>query len=201
MTGELLGHASGRLLYEITNKNSPAFLRGHPGHSMRILDDGCYRIAERRGWKFGEVHEKCKAVFDAWEGFCESPIEREFLAALICQDWRRFDIEFPGFYRQGEMASSQISPVTVIPQATFGRYRVDFSLSVQRKNFRHIVAVECDGAEYHDREADSQRDHVLELYGVRVARLTGKEIRSSALDLASDLVSVLYRLSIGALDQ
>ena len=54
-------------------------------------------------------------------------------------------------------------------QVQIGDHRVDFLIDGR-------LAVECDGAAYHDPESDRSRDRALAAMGVRVLRLSGSEI-------------------------
>lgn len=72
-------------------------------------------------------------------------------------------------------------------QARFGRFTVDFL--VEENGSR--LAVEADGAAYHDAEHDAARDRELEAIGVSaVVRFTGSEIVRDA-DACADRVSAL----------
>lgn len=56
------------------------------------------------------------------------------------------------------------------PQYPVGRYFVDFGNPVAR------VAIECDGARYHqDKEKDAERQKTIEAIGWRVYRISGRD--------------------------
>lgn len=80
-------------------------------------------------------------------------------------------------------------PVQIIPQVTFGRYRVDFLFDL---GLRGQVAIECDGADYHqDTKKDLARDKVLwGDYGVKVFRISGADIwrNDSAARMWGDMI-------------
>ena len=59
--------------------------------------------------------------------------------------------------------------VPLWPQLPVGRYFVDFGNPVRR------VAVECDGAAWHDADKDAKRDAVLNDAGWRVIRIAGRD--------------------------
>ncbi|GAH36428.1 unnamed protein product, partial [marine sediment metagenome] len=63
-----------------------------------------------------------------------------------------------------------------VPQIRFGIYTVDFLVTVGNQK----VMVECDGREYHSKEADDERDKVLLKEGYPIIHFTGSEIFSNA---------------------
>jgi len=60
-------------------------------------------------------------------------------------------------------------PFTVWPQFPVGKYFVDFAI-VHKK-----IAIECDGADYHDAEKDAVRDEELRKIGWAVVRVPGRD--------------------------
>lgn len=60
-------------------------------------------------------------------------------------------------------------PFAVWPQFPVGKYVVDFAIVHKR------IAIECDGAAYHDAERDAKRDSELNDSGWRVVRITGSD--------------------------
>lgn len=55
------------------------------------------------------------------------------------------------------------------PQFPVGRFIVDFADPVRK------IAIECDGAAYHDRDKDSRRDALLADMGWKTYRVPGRE--------------------------
>lgn len=89
---------------------------------------------------------------------CESPIEIDLGAALMMLAEGRYLIE---------------------PQHEAGGYRYDFSVrSLPTKKL--LCLVECDGKEFHStpgqKANDQAKDRLAESFGIRVVRLTGREI-------------------------
>lgn len=71
--------------------------------------------------------------------------------------------------------------IVMYPQYPACGFFLDFA------NPRAKVAIECDGREFHDREADSRRDARLALDGWRVYRLTGRDcLKNDDLDDEGD---------------
>jgi hypothetical protein len=60
-------------------------------------------------------------------------------------------------------------PFSVWPQYPVGKYFVDFAIVHKR------IAIECDGAAYHNAEKDAKRDVELASMGWRVVRIPGKD--------------------------
>lgn len=67
------------------------------------------------------------------------------------------------------------------PQLPVGRYFVDFGNPVAR------VAIECDGAKYHDAQKDAARDAEMSRLGWTVLRIPGWRCKKEAPDLDEGL--------------
>lgn len=114
---------------------------------------------------------------------CESPIEQLVYCALAL---RQRDIGSGREYR-------------VLPQqwvrsaAGDNRYRVDFI--VEDVTAGRMVAVECDGFEFHETpEAatrDKARDRQIQTTGLPVLRFTGKEIWAQPYTCAREILQAL----------
>lgn len=106
---------------------------------------------------------------------CESPIEQ---VALYCLAGCNYgNEEFPArarVLRQRGSIGHYPDRIHLIPQVTFGRFRVDFLFDLDSS----LIAVECDGADYHqDKDKDRRRDEALKRdYGVTVFRASGRSI-------------------------
>ena len=81
------------------------------------------------------------------------------------------------------MAAARVS---ARPQVRIGDYVVDFLAD-------NGVVVECDGARYHDEEADARRDATLEATGHRVVRFTGSRIAREADACAREVADAVAR--------
>lgn len=127
---------------------------------------------------------------------CESPIEglmRDALLWLGCGKHRPFtNVVVPGsvtdITRRGDT-------VWVIPQAVILKYRIDLLIFLE---FRGpiLVAVECDGHEWHERthqqaQRDKSRDRVLQSMGLQVLRFTGREIVNDACKCAFEVAKAI----------
>lgn len=106
----------------------------------------------------------------------ESPIEQVAIFHLASENYGKE--EWPIYAKVARargLHDHKNYPVQIIPQVTFGRYRVDFLLDLGSCG---LVALECDGAEYHqDKAKDARRDDELwKDHQVKVFRLPGKDI-------------------------
>lgn len=106
----------------------------------------------------------------------ESPIEQIAVFYLASENYGKEDWPiYAKVVRERGAVSHRHYPVQIIPQVTFGRYRVDFLIDLGSKG---LVAVECDGAEFHqDAAKDRRRDEEISReHGVTVFRLSGKQL-------------------------
>ena len=123
----------------------------------------------------------------ASEAKCESPIEKKMLDALApyfpCLTDRRDELAATG--PSGTLL--QQHGVTI----DSARMRLDFAVLGPAK----LVAVECDGFDYHDRTPeqatrDKARDRLLRRAGWEVVRYTGQELHRDAAKCAAEIVSL-----------
>lgn len=108
-------------------------------------------------------------------------------------------VAVPGSFAGTEQLPADI--ISVVPQAVIRSYRIDF-LVVGKYRGPIIVAVECDGHEWHERtptqaQRDKSRDRVLQSLGMQVLRFTGREIWQNpdkcALEVATALDAEIFR--------
>lgn len=166
-----IGCAAGQFLYELENAGSPDFLRNHPGHAATILHD---------------AGESAKKEFEKGSPHCESPIEREMLAALLTADWRCFGDHIPRVWVDAAPASK----ISIIPQLKIGRRRIDFAVSVPKKPIGTVIAVECDGTDFHSAGDDRMRDVELAYFGILTVRFSGSEIKKDPGGCAARVVQL-----------
>ncbi len=134
-------------------------------------------IAERIEWAQGEI----RAGLD----LCESPIERSMLPALVFADyWVSSSVPAAVHTNQSEPLPEE--RVVIVPQHVVLNFRLDFAIVVRANKGRILtVAVECDGASYHEKFKDAARDDVLASWGIPVVRLTGSRIHTDPMECAS----------------
>lgn len=107
---------------------------------------------------------------------CESPIERQVLPWLVFADYSPFvsgpipvhnpkkDIRVPDW------------KLVLIPQCAMLNSRFDFVLLARSPNLSKMIAIECDGADFHDPVKDHGRDQYFSDWRISTARATGAEI-------------------------
>ena len=122
--------------------------------------------------------------------FCESPIERLMLPALVFAD---YGASFASFPAQIHIPSTDDPPrgdLVIIPQFAFVKYRFDFGVLADIDGHWRITAVECDGEEYHqDAVKDRRRDAYLKAFGITTFRFKGTDIQADPLPLAAQVAA------------
>lgn len=138
-------------------------------------------IAERIEWAQGGIR--------AGLGLCESPIERSMLPALVFADYW-VSQSMPADVHTNPSEALPEARVVIVPQHVVLNFRLDFAVVVRASKGRIlVVAVECDGADYHDARRDADRDDVLASWGIPVVRLTGSRINTDPMECASHVAS------------
>lgn len=124
---------------------------------------------------------------------CQSPIERRLFAHLL------FIADGYSYLSSADYPFGDDDIVTTIePQGAVGRYRADFLITVRLKRLVTLLAVECDGHEFHERTKeqaarDRARDRCMTSAGVRVLRFTGSEIFRDAQKCADEVEELVQR--------
>jgi len=80
----------------------------------------------------------------------------------------------------------------VYPQCNVGKYRVDFLVEQGWADVRHVVVVECDGHDFHEKtkeqaRRDKARDRYMQTFGLSVLRFAGSEIHRDPHACASQV--------------
>ena len=128
----------------------------------------------------------------------ESPIEAMFGAGVVLFGNDGYnDIQF------SFSPETRFDPdwgTNFAPQVTVAEYRADFLFKVCFEGSFRMLAVECDGHDYHERTADQaardrSRDRRLLTNGVHVLRFTGREIVRDIEACIDDLSGALGRLA------
>lgn len=109
---------------------------------------------------------------------CDSPIERDLLPWLVTGSYRSIRSSPLPVVRPGrDWATLKMHSAVLWPQFEVGRFRLDFALAVRRHGRHTIIAIECDGAQYHTPGQDEMRDRALAAGGIVTVRSSGSEIR------------------------
>lgn len=125
---------------------------------------------------------------------CESPLERRVLPYLVCQDYQGLESGYASVHVPKTDAFLPPGGVVVVPQMAFMKFRADFGLVAFKKGFRFIVAIECDGKDYHNAEADAARDAYFLSWGIPTVRATGKDVYKQARSIAAQAADALLKL-------
>jgi very-short-patch-repair endonuclease len=136
------------------------------------------------------------ALYDRGQKLCESPIERNLLAALVTGDWPMCRQVLPAVHNAKNYDEAfPLNEVVIIPQMTILRFRSDIGLVVGPMNRRPvIVGLECDGKEFHqDGERDRQRDSYFRALGVPVIRISGAALNIEPIAVADGIIETVTR--------
>ena len=174
-------------------------LRGHPGRSLDILRYGRPRFETHVARitdapVFDEAWSSLQAEFERGQQLCESPIERNMLAALLTADWPVCRSLFPAIHNAKDYNEAfPRNEVVIVPQMAILRYRMDLGLVVGRMDRRPlIVGVECDGKAFHqDGGKDRERDSYFSALGIRVFRVTGSVLNFQPIAIADALIQTV----------
>lgn len=107
---------------------------------------------------------------------CHSSIEQRLLPYLVFADYGPY-LDSPG--RVHDTKNDRLLPgwaVFIAPQFYFVRYRIDLAVVGRVEGQTKIVAVECDGKNYHAADADRVRDEYLKDYGIKTVRVSGGDV-------------------------
>ena len=130
---------------------------------------------------------------------CESPIEKHLLPWLVVADYGEKVFSFPApvcdVKRDGLPARGDI---VIVPQFTFAKYRCDFAVIRRFSKSIGIVAVECDGEEYHSAHRDVLRDGWLASFNIATVRFSGKHIYANPQLAAAVVAECVILLGDGA---
>ena len=159
-----------------------------------------------------------RAQTELIEKHCQSPIERRLAPWLL--SLQTFLLEPPTIYG-GNIdldtavfgSSGEGDAIAVFAQVRVAQYTADFVVVAHYASVRQrhtiLVAVECDGHEFHNRtkeqaEHDRRRDRAFQALGLHVFRFTGREIARDAAKCAEEVADFfqerLYRAA-GLLEQ
>lgn len=175
-------------------------LKGHPGRSYDILSHGMPRFnahVERvAGVTIVPDHLKAslKAEFEKGQQLCESPIERNMLAALLTGDWPMCRSPHPAVHA----AKNYDEPfpdneVVIVPQMALLRFRIDLGLVVKLPGGApRMLGIECDGKQFHqDVERDRQRYAYFNALGIRMFSISGRVANFEPIAVADVLIDAI----------
>lgn len=176
-----------KALVNNTGRGSLALDFGENAFRQRMASLG-FSVAQME-----QATEELKRSYAMGQQLCESPIERDVLAALLTGRWQeRFVSVPPKVHAAKSQDELPKGDLVIVPQMAFVRFRVDFMLVAIAGAERQMVAVECDGAEYHrDVAKDVARSHYLASWGIPTFRMTGTAIFNEPGDAIAPVVAWL----------
>lgn len=167
-------------------------LKRHPGKALTVLQLGMETLRKRARTmelaesSWADIEARAYEEFKKGEGLCESPIERSMLAALVTGCWSGFGTIPPRVHNG--MDKEEMLPkgdVIIVPQMAFLRYRLDFAVIIEVAGRQQIIAIECDGADFHtDYRRELLRVNYLKSWGIPVFKFTGSELHAEPLAAA-----------------
>lgn len=190
-------------LHDISHakSNDKDFLRTHPGKGHSTIKFGLPRLLGRAeqiglsGDALAAVETKAIEQFAKGSPLCESPIERSMLGALLTGDWGDIGAIPPVIHDASRSSSEMLptSPVVIIPQMAFVRFRLDFAVMIVKRGRLQLVAVECDGKAFHqDAVKESTRVAYLNSWQIPVFKFTGSELHDDAINAADRVIAGIH---------
>jgi hypothetical protein len=179
-------------------KSDREVLRTHPGKGISNIRFGMSRVlgrAQDLGLSVEAqegIDAAVRANYAKGEALCDSPIERNMLAALLTGDWGDFNALPPVVHNCKKEAGEFLpnAPVVIVPQLPFVRYRMDFGVVVVKDRRMQIVCIECDGAAYHqDSIKENERTAYLNSWDVPVFKVTGSDLYGDAINEADRIIT------------
>jgi hypothetical protein len=201
-----VAHASdvvASVLHSIAERDSTPkqFIKTHPGKGHSTLKFGMPRLLGRAS-EMGmsdealqRIEEKATENYVKGAPLCESPIERSMLAALLTGDWGDMGAVPPALHDSSRTSTEMLPkcPVVIAPQLALIRFRLDFGIIVAKAGRMQIVAVECDGHDFHqDAIKESMRVAYLNSWDIPVFKFTGSELHDDAIRAADKVITGIH---------
>lgn len=173
-----------------------ATLADHESERQGMNLDIAVQIFRRRIEAEGFRPDRRDAMIDAGRAsitraqpILESAIERAMLPWLVFGNYGMGSSPLPVCLPDED--APRYAPIFIAPQMRFGRYRLDFALVARSRSRSLIVAVECDGAAFHDRRSDLRRDAFLAGFRFPAVRATGSEIRTDPRPVIGRIAAIV----------
>jgi hypothetical protein len=126
-----------------------------------------------------EAIDDARGAIEQASHIMESPIERNILPFLIFGPYKDFNCLTAEVHTKDQEALPE-APIVIVPQFAFVRFRLDFAVVARLGGHTRIVAVECDGEDYHNGHEncmrDWKRDRYLASWNIETIRISGKQI-------------------------
>lgn len=171
---------------QLVTSGPSASIRDLQGNAAEVFQSGLNGLTARAAAIACSPEQIARSIAVAGEQYekgqahCESPIERMMLAAMIVAKWPDFLSIPPIVHDPRKDKALPDGDLVIVPQMSFGRTRLDFGLVIEWHGARHLIDIECDGIDYHDRRRDLGREIYLASWGVPTFRLYGTDIYRNA---------------------
>jgi hypothetical protein len=156
--------------------------------------DGFAEMCKRAGMGHDQTQDAFRVAGDQIQkglAAYESQIERMMLPWLVYRYYGD-QSSYPARVHIPKTDTEVPKTATIIvPQFAIAKYRLDFALIGRFEGHMKIIAVECDGAEFHDVRDDRQRDAYLASLGIETVRVRGKEINAHNVAVAFEAAQKL----------
>ena len=138
---------------------------------------------------------KARAYCDDAAKTVESPIERMLLPWLVMEDYgpKIGTIPAPVYIAKDKYLCPK-GEIVIIPQSAFIRARLDFAVVTKHNGTLRIVAVECDGKDFHSAQRDTLRDGFLASFGIPTVRASGSLIHTRPRDISARVSALLQEM-------
>lgn len=129
--------------------------------------------------------------------FCESPIERVLMAALVATNYAHPSYEIAMIYgRPRPFELPHFPALHIYPQVSLDGYRLDFlAIDMAEDRTCRFTVVEVDGHDFHERTKrqashDKKRDRHFTAKGWRVIRFTGSDVWRAPAECAQEIFAI-----------
>jgi hypothetical protein len=198
-TGASLGDVVADAANKIAGVKDRTKLEDLSGGFRMNFDTAAMHLSRRatfHGMDAKAAIEKARGI--VWGGvkLCTSPIEKRLLPWLVCEDYGPYVETFP--VPVCDTTTDGLPPkgdLFIVPQMAFVRFRIDFALVRRLKGGRlGIVAVECDGSQYHGAARDTLRNGWLASFQIRTVRAMGSTINERPREVSARVAEAVMEL-------
>lgn len=197
-SGKSLGDALGEALHGLAGRGDAlSSASGSAGMNFDLASKHLIKRAAFLGIPTADhLIERAAAEVNKGIDLCDSPIEKRLLPWLVCEDYGPHVQTCPVPVCNTKL--EELPPkgdLFIVPQMAFVRFRLDFAL-VRRMagNRLGIVAVECDGADYHNAVRDTLRNGWLASFQIRTIRASGATINERPREVAARVAEAVMEL-------
>lgn len=152
--------------------------------------------SSQRGMSDDEILRRIEAgteVVSKLIAKCESPIEKLIVPSLVFQPYGSNGPWVPAALAG---VKPRFSTVAIDAQVPMGDSRFDFLMLAEIGKDDVMIAIECDGAEFHDEARDFYRDRLWRRSGIHTVRMSGSDINLNPRMAATRVAEYVLQLMI-----